>query len=64
MSKKKQNMPSNTSKTKKDWGRGMACVGFTKTNDKVSKSHVGPIPGVEVGFCWKYRVGVSFQNLY
>lgn len=64
LSKKKQKMPSNINNTKKDWGKGMACVGLTKTNDKVSKSHVGAIPGVEVGFCWKFRHGVAESGVH
>ncbi|XP_030761306.1 E3 ubiquitin-protein ligase UHRF1-like [Sitophilus oryzae] len=63
-SKKKQNMPSQVKDTKRDWGKGMACVGLTKRNDKVSKTHVGAIPGVEVGFCWKFRHGVAESGVH
>ncbi|XP_066159240.1 E3 ubiquitin-protein ligase UHRF1-like [Euwallacea fornicatus] len=64
ISKKRQNMPSNKTDSKRDWGRGMACAGLAKTNDKVSKSHVGSIPGVEVGFSWKFRIGVSESGVH
>ncbi|KAF7280152.1 hypothetical protein GWI33_006328 [Rhynchophorus ferrugineus] len=63
-SKKKEKMPSSVNDGKRDWGKGMACVGLTKRNDKVSKSHVGPIPGVEVGFCWKFRLGVAESGVH
>lgn len=29
----------------------------------VPKNHFGPIPGVEVGTCWKYRTQVSKENI-
>ncbi|KAL2740738.1 E3 ubiquitin-protein ligase UHRF1 [Vespula squamosa] len=54
-SKKKTNESSN----KRDWGKGMACVGRTKECSIVPPNHRGPIPGVEVGTCWIYRVQVS-----
>lgn len=36
----------------------MACVGRTKDCTIVARCHVGPIPGIEVGTCWLYRVQV------
>lgn len=54
--KKKTNENSNS---KRDWGKGMACVGRTKECSIVPSHHRGPIPGVEVGMCWIYRVQVS-----
>ncbi|XP_012145319.1 ubiquitin-like with PHD and ring finger domains 1 [Megachile rotundata] len=54
--KKKTNENSNS---KRDWGKGMACVGRTKECSIVPPNHRGPIPGVEVGMCWMYRVQVS-----
>lgn len=45
-------------KTQKDWGRGMACVGKTKTCSMPS-NHFGPIPGIEVGMMWKFRIQLS-----
>ncbi|XP_015183118.1 PREDICTED: E3 ubiquitin-protein ligase UHRF1-like isoform X2 [Polistes dominula] len=55
--KKKTN--TNESSNKRDWGKGMACVGRTKECSLVPPNHRGPIPGVEVGTCWIYRVQVS-----
>lgn len=49
----------NESSNKRDWGKGMACVGRTKECSLVPPNHRGPIPGVEVGTCWIYRVQVS-----
>ena len=37
----------------------MACAGRQKTCSVVPSNHFGPIPGVEVGQSWKFRVGVS-----
>ncbi|XP_076763687.1 ubiquitin-like with PHD and ring finger domains 1 [Xylocopa sonorina] len=54
--KKKTNENNNS---KRDWGKGMACVGRTKECSIVPPNHRGPIPGVEVGMCWMYRVQVS-----
>lgn len=59
LSKKKANMPSNKAETTRDWGKGMACVGRTKECTLVEKNHFGPIPGIEVGTSWKYRIQVS-----
>lgn len=63
VSKKKANMPSNKAESTRDWGKGMACVGRTKECTLVERNHFGPIPGVEVGTCWKYRIQVSFATL-
>ena len=38
--------------------QGMACVGRTKQCTLVPPNHFGPIPGVEVGSQWKFRVQV------
>ena len=48
-----------TSKSNRDWGKGMACVGRSKVCTIVPPNHFGPIPGVPVGSCWKFRVQVS-----
>jgi hypothetical protein len=42
--------------TKRDWGKGYATAGKTKTCTIVSNHHFGPIPGVEVGMNWLYRI--------
>ena len=62
-SSKKAKMASAKSKSTRDWGKGMACVGRTKVCTIVPPNHFGPIPGVPVGSCWKYRVQVSYPNL-
>ena len=49
-------MPSRQNVVKRDWGRGMATAGRTKTNTTVPKNHFGPIPGIEVGMSWEFRV--------
>lgn len=46
-------------KSRKDWGKGMACVGRTKICSIVPSSHRGPIPGIEVGMCWLFRLQVG-----
>ncbi|XP_014673331.1 PREDICTED: E3 ubiquitin-protein ligase UHRF1-like [Priapulus caudatus] len=58
-SKKKMSMPSAKSTCKRDWGKGMACVGRTKECRIVPPNHWGPVPGVEVGMMWKFRVQAS-----
>ncbi|KRT83940.1 PHD finger motif containing protein, partial [Oryctes borbonicus] len=64
-SKKKANMPSAKGEASaRDWGRGMACVGRTKECTIVSKDHLGPIPGIEVGTCWKFRFQVSEAGIH
>ena len=37
----------------------MACVGRQKVCSVVPMNHFGPIPGVEVGTMWKFRVQVG-----
>lgn len=59
-SKKKSKAPSAKEKeTKRDWGKGMACAGRTKQCTIVPANHYGPIPGVDVGTSWLFRVTVS-----
>ncbi|XP_037757846.1 E3 ubiquitin-protein ligase UHRF2 isoform X3 [Chelonia mydas] len=55
-SKKKAKMPSASTESQRDWGKGMACVGRTKECTIVPSNHYGPIPGVPVGTTWKFRV--------
>ncbi|XP_030598181.1 E3 ubiquitin-protein ligase UHRF2 isoform X1 [Archocentrus centrarchus] len=59
-SKKKAKMPSATTESQRDWGKGMACVGRTKECTIVPSNHYGPIPGIPVGTTWKFRVQVSW----
>ena len=41
----------------------MACVGRTKQCTLVPPNHFGPIPGVEVGSQWKFRVQVTYMSV-
>lgn len=41
----------------------MACVGRTKECSIVPPNHRGPIPGVEVGMRWMFRVQVDKRSL-
>jgi len=52
------------STSKRDWGKGMACVGRTKKCNIVPSNHFGPIPGVEVGTTWLFRVQVSRKIMF
>uniref|UniRef100_A0A8C2PRG2 E3 ubiquitin-protein ligase UHRF n=1 Tax=Cyprinus carpio TaxID=7962 RepID=A0A8C2PRG2_CYPCA len=62
-SKKKSRMPSATTESQRDWGKGMACVGRTKECTIVPSNHYGPVPGVPVGTTWKFRVQVrSYES--
>lgn len=63
VSEKRARMPGAMSKGK-EWGRGMACVGRTTECTLVPKTHYGPIPGIEVGMCWKFRFQVSVLRLF
>ncbi|RZC38251.1 E3 ubiquitin-protein ligase UHRF1 [Asbolus verrucosus] len=65
LSKKKMKMASNKEGgTSRDWGKGMACVGRSTECTIVPKNHYGPVPGVEVGTCWKFRVQVSEVGIH
>ncbi|KAK3914118.1 E3 ubiquitin-protein ligase UHRF1 [Frankliniella fusca] len=64
-SKKKKKLPSaKEDKTKRDWGKGMACAGRTKECTIVPPNHFGPIPGIDVGTCWKFRLGASEAGVH
>uniref|UniRef100_A0A8C2B2N0 E3 ubiquitin-protein ligase UHRF n=1 Tax=Cyprinus carpio TaxID=7962 RepID=A0A8C2B2N0_CYPCA len=63
-SKKKSRMPSATTESQRDWGKGMACVGRTKECTIVPSNHYGPVPGVPVGTTWKFRVQVSEAGVH
>lgn len=41
--------------------QGMACVGRSKICTIVPPNHMGPVPGIEVGTMWKFRVQVRMQ---
>nr|CAD7200520.1 unnamed protein product [Timema douglasi] len=55
-SKRKSMAASKTTSSKRDWGKGMACVGRTKVCTIVPPDHFGPVPGVEVGTSWLFRM--------
>ncbi|XP_019368979.1 PREDICTED: E3 ubiquitin-protein ligase UHRF1 [Gavialis gangeticus] len=63
-SKKKAKMASANSSSRRDWGKGMACVGRTRECTIVPSNHYGPIPGVPVGTMWKFRVQVSESGVH
>lgn len=63
-SKKKAKMASANSKSKRDWGQGMACVGRTKVCTIVPSDHFGPIPGIEVGQSYLYRFQASEAGVH
>jgi len=50
--------------TDRDWGKGFATVGRTKVCNKVDKNHFGPIPGIEVGMSWLFRVQISEEGIH
>ena len=56
---KRAKMPSNAKPQKRDWGQGMATAGVKKVCTIVAPHHFGPIPGIDVGMSWQYRVQVS-----
>jgi len=58
----KKKTPEAMSTSKRDWGSGMACVRRTKKCTIVPSNHFGPIPGVEVGTIWAFRVQVSCKD--
>lgn len=64
-SQKSSNSSSVVSYGKK-WGRGMACVGRRDvySNENSFKDHYGPIPGIEVGSCWRFRFQVSETGMH
>ena len=54
--KSRAKMPSRQKMVKRDWGKGMATAGRTKICTIVPPTHFGPIPGIEVGMGWQYRM--------
>ncbi|XP_072010415.1 E3 ubiquitin-protein ligase UHRF1-like [Engystomops pustulosus] len=63
-SKKKAKMASSNSSCRRDWGKGMACVGRSRECTIVPSNHYGPIPGVPVGTLWRFRVQVSEAGVH
>ncbi|XP_029175754.1 E3 ubiquitin-protein ligase UHRF1-like [Nylanderia fulva] len=64
LKKSKKKSKSEDKKPKKDWGKGMACVGKTKICSLVPSNHRGPIPGVEVGTSWMFRLQVAEAGVH
>lgn len=50
----------NPNKVRKNWGAGMAYVGLSATCTVVPSNDFGPIPVIEVGSSWKYRMQVCY----
>ncbi|KYQ46504.1 E3 ubiquitin-protein ligase UHRF1 [Trachymyrmex zeteki] len=48
----------------RNWGGGMACVRRQKVCYMVPSNHSGPIPGVDVGTTWKFRIQVSEAGVH
>ena len=42
----------------------MATAGRTKINTNIEKGHFGPIPGIEVGMSWQYRIQLSENGVH
>ncbi|CAL4066750.1 unnamed protein product, partial [Meganyctiphanes norvegica] len=64
-SKKKAQMASaKTAENSRDWGKGFACAGRQKTCNIVPTNHFGPIPGVEVGTLWRFRLNASEAGVH
>lgn len=61
---KRSKMPSRMKEVKRDWGKGFATAGRTKTCTIVDKHHFGPIPGIEVGMSWQYRIQASEVGIH
>ncbi|KAK6636479.1 hypothetical protein RUM43_010140 [Polyplax serrata] len=62
--KTKRGFVADKSKSKRDWGRGMATAARTTTNTIVPATHFGSIPGVEVGTTWRYRMQVAESGVH
>lgn len=62
--KARAKQPSRMKMCKRDWGKGMATAGRTKTNTSIVKGHFGPIPGIDVGMSWQYRIQVSEVGIH
>jgi len=64
-SKKKAQMASaKSAENSRDWGKGFACAGRQKTCNIVPTNHFGPIPGVEVGTLWRFRLNASEAGVH
>merc|ERR1719158_149118 len=62
--KKKAKMPSQTGDGKRDWEKCFVTVGSSKECTSVDKNHLGPIPGIEVGMNYFFRVQISEEGIH
>ena len=53
-----------TRNKKRDWGKGFACAGRSKTNTNVVSNFKGQIPGTEVGQMWLMRIQLSENGIH
>lgn len=62
--KKNSRAVGKTTDSTRDWGTGFACVGKTRECTIVPAHHRGPIPGVEVGMSWMYRMQAAESGVH
>ena len=49
---------------KREWGKGFACAGRSKTNTNVVSNFKGQIPGTEVGQMWLMRIQLCENGIH
>ncbi|VVC43627.1 Zinc finger, PHD-type,Zinc finger, RING-type,Zinc finger, FYVE/PHD-type,Ubiquitin-related [Cinara cedri] len=59
-----KNVKIKKSNSNRDWGKGYACVGRAKICNIVPIHHFGPIPGIEVGTSWLFRLQASESGVH
>jgi len=64
VNKKLKNAPSMVKEQKRDWGKGFACAGRSKTNTNVVSNFKGQIPGTEVGQMWLMRIQLCENGIH
>ena len=42
----------------------MATAGRNKTNQNIEINHQGPVPGIDVGFRWRFRIQLSEAGVH
>uniref|UniRef100_A0A914W973 RING-type E3 ubiquitin transferase n=1 Tax=Plectus sambesii TaxID=2011161 RepID=A0A914W973_9BILA len=62
LSAKKAN--SAAAKATRAWGRGVSCSGVGNKNTDVPTDYKGPIPGIQVGQTWQYRLQLSSSGVH
>ena len=60
----KKKLAAGTKDSKRDWGKEFTCTGRSKECTKVDKNPFGPIPGIEVGMSWMFRMQISEEGLH